>query len=41
MAEYNHTRMHGRLTFDMETRWQLHEWCDYDLAIRWMLYHSK
>jgi hypothetical protein len=41
MAEYNHTRMHGPLEFDMQTRWQLHEWCDYDLAIRWMLYHTK
>lgn len=41
MAEYNHTLMHGPLEFDMQTRWQLHEWCDYDLAIRWMLYHTK
>lgn len=41
MAEYNHTSMHGPLEFDMETRWQLHEWCDYDLAIRWMLNHTK
>ena len=41
MAEYNHTRMHGTLEFDQSTRWQLHEWCDYDLAIRWLLYHSK
>jgi esterase/lipase len=40
MAEYNHTLMHGPLEYDQRTRWQLHEWCDYDLAIRWLLYHS-
>jgi pimeloyl-ACP methyl ester carboxylesterase len=38
-AEYNHTRMHGPLQFDKTTRWQLHEWCDYDLALRWLLCH--
>lgn len=41
MAEYNHTLMHGPLEYDMTTRWQLHEWCDYDLAIRWLLFHTK
>jgi esterase/lipase len=41
MAEYNHTRMHGALEYDQVTRWQLHEWCDYDLAIRWLLCHTK
>ena len=41
MAEYNHTLMHGPLEYDQRTRWQLHEWCDYDLAIRWLLCHSK
>ena len=40
-AEYNHTRIHGPLEFDQLTRWQLHEWCDYDLAIRWLLCHRK
>ena len=40
MAEYNHTRMHGPLEFDQLTRWQLHEWCDYDLALGWLLLHT-
>jgi hypothetical protein len=41
IAEYNHTRIHGPLEFDLRTRWQLHEWCDYDLALRWLLCHRK
>jgi pimeloyl-ACP methyl ester carboxylesterase len=41
MAEYNHTSIHGPLVFDQLTRWQLHEWCDYDLALRWLLVHRK
>jgi predicted peptidase len=41
MAEYNHTAMHGPLNYDQLTRWQLHEWCDYDLAIKWLLGHTK
>lgn len=40
-AEYNHTQIHGPLEFDQLTRWRLHEWCDYDLAIRWLLCHRK
>jgi pimeloyl-ACP methyl ester carboxylesterase len=40
-AEYNHTRMHGPLEFNQLTRWQLHEWTDYDLALRWLLCHQK
>lgn len=39
IAEYNHTRIHGPLMFDQVTRWQLHEWCDYDLALRWLICH--
>lgn len=41
IAEYNHTRIHGRLDLGIETRWQLHEWCDYELALNWMLVHSR
>lgn len=41
IAEYNHTRMHGPLESDQVTRWQLHEWCDYDLALHWLLCHRK
>lgn len=41
IAEYNHTRIHGLLEFDEVTRWQLHEWCDYDLALHWLLGHRK
>jgi pimeloyl-ACP methyl ester carboxylesterase len=40
-AEYNHTNIHGPLEFDQLTRWQLHEWCDYELALRWLLHHHK
>jgi acetyl esterase/lipase len=41
MAEYNHTTIHGPLAYDRVTRWQLHEWCDYDLALRWLLAHRR
>jgi hypothetical protein len=41
IAEYNHTKIHGPLEFDLSTRWQLHEWCDYELALRWLLCHKK
>ena len=41
IAEYNHTQIHGPLAFDEVTRWQLHEWCDYDLALHWLLCHRK
>jgi pimeloyl-ACP methyl ester carboxylesterase len=41
IAEYNHTWMHGPLQLDQRTRWQLHEWCDYDLALRWLLGHRR
>ena len=41
VSEYNHTLMHGHLEYDQVTRWQLHEWCDYDLALRWLLCHKK
>jgi pimeloyl-ACP methyl ester carboxylesterase len=40
-AEYNHTTIHGPLEFNQVTRWQLHEWCDYDLALRWLLCHRR
>jgi predicted peptidase len=40
-AEFNHTRSHGISEFDQLTRWQLHEWCDYDLALHWLLTHKK
>jgi pimeloyl-ACP methyl ester carboxylesterase len=40
-TEYNHSRIHGPLSFDQLTCWQLHEWCDYDLAIRWLVDHVK
>jgi predicted peptidase len=41
IAEYNHTRIHGRLEPTIETRWQLHEWCDYELALNWLLMHRR
>ena len=41
IAEYNHTSMHGPLNFDPVTCWQLHEWCDYDLALKWLTGHRS
>ena len=41
VAEYNHTRAHGLTTLDDEIRWQLHEWCDYELALKWLLHHQR
>jgi poly(3-hydroxybutyrate) depolymerase len=41
IAEYNHTLIHGPIQFDQITRWQLHEWCDYDLALSWLLNHQR
>jgi pimeloyl-ACP methyl ester carboxylesterase len=41
IAEYNHTEIHGKIEMDQITRWQLHEWCDYELALRWLLNHKK
>lgn len=41
IAEYNHTQIHGPLQFDQITRWQLHEWCNYDLALKWLLNHQR
>ena len=41
IAEYNHSTIHGPLQLDPVTRWQLHEWCDYDLALRWLLGHTR
>ena len=40
-GEYNHTTTHGPIELDQLTRWQLHEWCDYDLAIHWLLNHQQ
>ncbi len=41
IAEYNHTRAHGPLQLDEDLRWQLHEWCDYELALKWLLHHKR
>lgn len=41
VAEYNHTFSHGVTDFDQRARWQLHEWADYELALKWMLIHRK
>jgi len=40
-AEYEHSTSHGLSTFDKDTCWQLHEWCDYELALRWLLTHRQ
>lgn len=41
IVEYNHTYIHGKLEFDIKTRWMLHEWCDYEWALQWLLQHQK
>jgi dipeptidyl aminopeptidase/acylaminoacyl peptidase len=39
VCEFEHTRSHGISVQDDLTRWQLHEWCDYELALAWLLRH--
>lgn len=41
IAEYNHTHIHGKIQFDETTCFQLHEWCDYELALNWLLVHTR
>lgn len=41
VCEYEHTRSHGIALSDDTTRWQLHEWCDYALALELLLRHAK
>lgn len=42
VAEYEHTLSHGILPGpgDWEAGWRLHEYCDYDLALSWLLRHQ-
>jgi hypothetical protein len=41
IAEFNHTLTHGITEFNEINYWQIHEWCDYDLALKWLLSISK
>ncbi len=41
ICEYNHTFSHGVTEFPPEVCWQLHEWSDYELALRWLLIHRR
>jgi predicted peptidase len=41
IAEFNHTLSHGVTEFNRIECWQLHEWCDYDLALKWLLTITK
>ena len=41
ISEFNHTRSHGAIGDNDQTNWQLHEWCDYELALQWLLIHQK
>jgi dipeptidyl aminopeptidase/acylaminoacyl peptidase len=41
ICEYNHTYSHGVTTFPPDVCWQLHEWSDYELALRWLLIHRR
>jgi pimeloyl-ACP methyl ester carboxylesterase len=42
VAEYEHTASHGIVPApdDWEAGWRLHEYCDYDLALAWLLRHQ-
>lgn len=43
IAEYEHTRSHGAVPApaDWEAGWRLHEYCDYELALVWLLRHRR
>ena len=41
ICEYNHTFSHGVTDFTQDVCWQLHEWSDYELALRWLLIHER
>lgn len=41
IVEYNHTFIHGVDTFTAEAMWMLHEWCDYEWAVQWLIQHAK
>lgn len=41
VTEYNHTLSHGVRDFNQRACWQLHEWADYELALKWLLIHRK
>jgi poly(3-hydroxybutyrate) depolymerase len=40
ICEYEHTMLHGLAPTDDTTRWQLHEWCDYALALEFLRRHT-
>jgi pimeloyl-ACP methyl ester carboxylesterase len=41
IAEYEHTRSHGVTSLNYNACWMLHEWCDYNLALTWLLTHQQ
>jgi pimeloyl-ACP methyl ester carboxylesterase len=41
VAEYNHTYSHGVTEFDQRSGFQLHEWANYQLALQWLMIHTK
>jgi hypothetical protein len=41
ICEHNHTYSHGVTEFTQAVCWQLHEWSDYELALRWLLIHRR
>jgi pimeloyl-ACP methyl ester carboxylesterase len=41
VSEYNHTLSHGVTEFNQRACFRLHEWADYELALRWLLIHRK
>lgn len=43
VTEYEHTLSHGQALApgDWEAGWRLHEYCDYELALAWLLRHRR
>ncbi len=41
LAEVDHTHLHGSIDPTEKNRWRLHEWCDYEWALQWLLQHRK
>jgi dipeptidyl aminopeptidase/acylaminoacyl peptidase len=41
VSEYEHSACHGVPATSDLVRWQLHEWCDYELALAWLLRHRR
>jgi pimeloyl-ACP methyl ester carboxylesterase len=41
VTELEHTRIHGLSQIDRDAAWRLHEWCDYEMGLAWLLRHRR